>query len=161
MPRVWALVAVLMLLGGCARSHASDLKLWYDEPAAKWTEALPVGNGRLAAMVHGGTAEEHVQFNEETVWTGRPHEYHHEGAVKHLPRIRQLLAEGKQKEAEDLATAEFMSVPLRQKAYQPLGDLRLAFDGHEKATDYRRELDLDTGVATVGYSLDGVRFTRT
>jgi alpha-L-fucosidase 2 len=139
----------------------NDLKLWYAQPASKWVEALPIGNGRLGAMVFGGMADEHLQFNEETVWTGAPHEYQHEGAVKYLPKIRQLLFDGKQKEAEELAMEQFMGVPVRQKAYQPLGDLFLSFKGHEKATDYRRELDLDSGVAKVAYTVDGVRFERT
>jgi len=125
--------------------------LWYRQPAAKWEQALPIGNGRMGAMVFGGMADERIQFNEDTLWTGRPHEYQHEGAVKFLPRIRQLLqemrqfeAEGKpkeagakQREAEDLAGKEFMSVPLHQKAYQPFGDLRIKFPGHEAAA--RRE----------------------
>src|SRR4051812_7782435 len=83
-------------------SHAenSDLKLWYDRPASQWVEALPIGNGRLGAMVFGGLGEERLQFNENTVWTGQPHEYQHEGAVKYLPQIRQLLFDGKQSEAE-------------------------------------------------------------
>jgi alpha-L-fucosidase 2 len=140
---------------------ARDLKLWYDKPAARWIEALPVGNGRLAGMVFGGLAEERIQFNEETVWTGEPREYQHEGAVKYLPRIRELLAEGKQAEAEALAMEQFMSVPLRQRAYQPCGDLRLAFAGHERATEYRRELDIDSAVARASYRVGGVRYERT
>src|SRR5206468_1944444 len=96
-----------------------------------------------------------------TVWTGVPHAYHHEGAAQHLPKIRELLAQGKQKEAEALAMEEFMSVPVRQKAYQPFGDLRLHFPGHEKAADYRRELNLFIAEASVRYTVDGVGFTRT
>jgi len=106
---------------------AEPLSLWYREPATKWVEALPVGNGRLGAMVFGGVEAEQIQFNESTLWTGKPHQYHHEGAAQYLPQLRQLLQEGKQKEAETLALEHFMSVPLRQKAYQPFGDLRLRF----------------------------------
>ncbi len=139
---------------------AADLTLHYTQPATKWVEALPVGNGRLGAMVFGGTAEERLQFNEDTCWTGAPHEYQHEGAVEVLPELRRLLGEGKQKEAQDLAMQEFMSVPLRQKTYQPFGDLLLSFPGHENPTDYRRELDLDAAVARVAYSVDGVAYQR-
>lgn len=135
--------------------------LWYDKPAGKWNEALPVGNGRLGGMVFGGMAKEQIQFNEDTLWTGEPHEYQHEGAVEHLPKIRELLWQGKQKEAEKLAMDQFMSVPLRQKAYQPFGELFLEFAGHEKGTDYRRELDLEAGEARVSYKVGEVRFTRT
>jgi len=137
------------------------LKLWYTHPASRWVEALPIGNGRLAAMVFGDPAEEHLQFNEETVWTGSPHEYQHYGAAKFLPKIRQLLSGGKQADAEALAMEHFMSVPLRQKAYQPCGDLRLHFANHDNPTEYRRELDLDTAIVTVRYKVDGVTFERT
>jgi len=136
------------------------LKTWYTQPAAKWVEALPIGNGRLGAMIYGGAADEQIQFNEDTLWTGQPHEYQHEGAAKYLPTIRRLLAEGKQREAEDLAMKEFMSVPLRQQAYQPFGNLRLHFAGHEKAANYRRELGLDSAVATVSYRVDDVKYLR-
>jgi alpha-L-fucosidase 2 len=136
------------------------LTLWYQQPATEWTQALPIGNGRLGAMVFGGTAEEHLQFNEDTLWSGQPHEYQHEGAVKFLSQIRQLLAEGRQKEAEDLATREFMSVPLRQMAYQPFGDLRIRFPGHDEVLGYRRELDLDTAVTNVTYRVGDVTYKR-
>jgi alpha-L-fucosidase 2 len=136
------------------------LTLWYEQPAAHWVEALPVGNGRLGAMVFGGPAHERIQFNEDTVWTGQPREYQHEGAVKHLPVLRQLLAEGRQTEAHELGMKEFMSVPLRQMAYQPCGDLWLDFAGHEAATGYTRTLDLDSAVATIRYRVGDTTFTR-
>jgi len=129
----------------------APLSLWYRRPAAQWVEALPLGNGRLGAMVFGGVEQERLQFNEDTLWTGQPHEYQHEGAVKFLPQIRQLLAEGKQREAENLAMQEFMSLPLGQKAYQPFGDLRLQFPPQTNVANYRRDLDLDTAVARVSY----------
>jgi alpha-L-fucosidase 2 len=153
-------LASLPVFGADAGKAFQDLKLHYDKPAAKWTEALPVGNGRLGAMVFGGSAGERLQFNEDTCWKGTVHEYHHEGAVKVLPELRRLLAEGKQKEAEALAMKEFMSIPLRQLPYQPFGDVLLSFPGHDKASDYRRELDLDTAVARVAYTVDGVAYER-
>ena len=162
--------AMVLLLGALAAQGLSAeaastdgselMKLWYDKPARAWTDALPVGNGRLGAMVFGGPAEERVQFNEDTLWVGEPHDYAHEGAVKHLPAIRSLLFEGKQREAEKLAMAEFMSVPLRQMAYQPFGDLKLTFPGHDTPEGYRRELDLDQAVAAVRYKVGEVTFTR-
>ena len=148
-------------LGFGISSFAAPLVLWYGEPAKVWTEALPLGNGRLGAMQFGGLREERLQFNEDTLWTGQPHEYHHPGASEFLPTIRKLLSEGKQREAEKLAMKEFMSVPLRQQAYQPFGDLRLEFPGHEAATDYRRELDLDAATATVRYRVGDVTYQRT
>ena len=139
----------------------SSQTLWYRQPANAWTEALPIGNGRLGAMVFGGVDEERLQLNEDTLWTGSPHAYQHEGAVKYLPEIRRLLAEGKQKDAEDLATREFMSVPLKQEMYQPLGDLLVQFNGHTEVSSYRRELDLDGALSTVKYNIGDTTYTRT
>ena len=110
-------------------------------------------------MVFGGTTRERIQFNEHTVWTGKPHSYAREGAVKFLPEIRKLLFEGKQKEAEQLASREFMSVPLRQKAYQPCGDLLIESPETEIA-NHRRWLDLDSAVATTEWTSDGTTFRR-
>jgi len=155
-----ACVSTFLLSLAAAQQNPRQLSLWYPRPAAQWQEALPIGNGRLGAMIFGGTADERIQFNEDTLWTGAPHEYQHPGAVKFLPEIRKLLAEGKQRQAEALAGKQFMSQPLRQMAYQPFGDLRLHFPGHEKATDYRRELDLDSALAKVSYKTDGISFQR-
>ncbi len=130
----------------------NPLTLWYKQPANQWVEALPVGNGHLGAMVFGGVDHERIQFNESTVWTGEPHDYAHHGAYQHLNEIRDLLWAGKQKEAEDLAMKEFMSEPLHQKAYQALGDLVLDSPGAGQVTNYRRSLDLDTGIATVEFN---------
>ena len=127
------------------------LCLWYTRPAKTWTEALPIGNGYMGAMVYGGVNTEHIQFNEHTVWTGKPHDYAHKGAVKYLPEIRRLLFEGKQGEAEDLAGREFMSEPLHQKAYQPLGDLWIEFPKAEAVSAYSRKLSLENAAATVDY----------
>jgi alpha-L-fucosidase 2 len=143
-----------------ARSEPQNLELWYNAPADEWTDALPVGNGRMGAMVFGGAPRERIQFNESTVWTGGPRSYAHAGAVEVLPRLRQLLFQGKQAEAEQLAMDRFMSQPLRQMAYQPFGDLELEFPGHNKPEEYRRSLDLDFATATTDYVVDGVKFTR-
>ena len=136
------------------------LVLWYRQPARKWVEAQPVGNGRLGAMVFGGVPSERIQFNEDTLWMGKPRDYHRPDAYKYLPTIRKLLFEGKQREAERLAMQHFMSVPLRQFPYEPFGDLRLEFPGHDNPTDYRRQLDLETAIATTTYRVGGVAFGR-
>jgi alpha-L-fucosidase 2 len=137
-------------------------QLWYRQPAKLWVEALPVGNGRMGAMVFGGVAHERIQFNEQTVWTGEPHDYAHPGAYRSLAAIRELLWAGKQKEAEDLAMREFMSVPIRQRAYQAFGDLLLDFPDIPESdiTSYRRELNLDTAVAAVEYVSHEVTYRR-
>ena len=139
---------------------AGKWMLWYRRPATEWVEALPVGNGRLGAMVFGGVDVERVQFNEDTIWTGQPQDYQHHGAADYLPEVRGLLFEGKQAKAEELAAEHFMSVPLRQEYYQPFGDLILTFPEHEEAHDYRRELDIDSAVARVRYRVGDTTYER-
>jgi alpha-L-fucosidase 2 len=152
-------LALAILTAALAVAQQSPLTLWYNKPAVLWTDALPVGNGHMGAMIFGGTAHERIQFNEHTVWTGEPHDYAHKGAAQSLDRIRQLLWAGKQKDAEDLAMKEFMSEPLHQKAYQAFGDLWLEMPEGE-VTGYRRWLDLDTGVASVEFTRNGTAFRR-
>jgi alpha-L-fucosidase 2 len=135
-------------------------QLWYNKPAQIWTDALPVGNGRMGAMVFGGAAHERIQFNENTVWTGEPHDYAHKGASKSLQQIRELLWAGKQKEAENLAMKEFMSDPIRQRVYQAFGDLVIDTPGVENATGYKRSLDLDTGIASTEFTANGITYRR-
>ena len=91
-------------------AQTQPLKLWYEQPAVKWTEALPIGNVILVAMIFGGVAEDRIQFNEETLWTGEPRDYNRPGASQYLDTIRQMLFEGKQKEAEQLAGEKFMGM---------------------------------------------------
>jgi alpha-L-fucosidase 2 len=145
-----------------AQSAAKPLSLWYDAPASQWVEALPVGNGRLGAMVFGGPAHDRIQFNESSVWTGEPHDYARAGASRYLSTIRNLLLEHRQREAEEIAQVHFMSAPVRQRAYQAFGDLRIDFPNvaSTAVTQYRRELDLDSAIVTTRFSADGVRFTR-
>jgi alpha-L-fucosidase 2 len=139
---------------------ARDLRIWYQEPAKQWEHALPIGCGRLGAMVFGLVAEERIQFNEDTLWTGKPHNYVRAGARDHLDEIRRLLFEGKVKEATPIVRGSFLSDPVRQEAYQPFGDLRIRFPGHDGAVDYRRELDLDSAVARVTYRVGDVTHRR-
>jgi alpha-L-fucosidase 2 len=151
----WIAPAILF----CLHLPAADL-LWYEQPAAAWTAALPIGNGHLGAMVFGGVAEERIQFNEHTVWTGEPRSYAHPGAHRYLAEIRQLLAAGRQKDAENLALAEFMSVPLRQKAYQPFGDIRIVCAALDHPTAYRRELNLSNGIAKTTFTSGDSTYSR-
>ncbi len=137
-----------------------DMVLWYDKPAEKWDQALPVGNGRLGAMVYGGARRERLQFNEDTLWTGEPRSYANPNAHEHLAEIRQLLFDGKQRQAEDLAMQKFMSIPLRQERYQPFGDIYIDFRNHDEISSYRRQLDLDSAIASVTYRAGDVNYTR-
>jgi len=138
---------------------ASASTLWYAKPAQKWAEALPVGNGRLGAMVFGRVDRERLQLNEETIWTGQPYDPTRSGGPKALPEIRKLVFEGKWMEAEALFAKKMMGKPDQMK-YQPLGDLFLEFPGHTNVTDYCRTLDLDTAIASVSYGVNGVNFKR-
>ena len=134
--------------------------LWYRTPAATWNEALPIGNGRLGAMVFGGVAEERLQLNEDSVWAGQKMDRTNPAAAKAIPEIRRLLFEGRVAEAEKLADKAVVSQPRRMPPYQTLGDLVLTFDVPADASEYRRELDIDTARARVSFRAGGVRFTR-
>jgi alpha-L-fucosidase 2 len=152
-----------LLLGSTvhvAAPAAPDLRLWYRQPAEQWNQALPVGNGRLGAMVFGRTAHETIQLNEETLWAGGPYDPVVPGAYQALPEIRRLLFSGDIPAAHDLFGRTMMGRPYEQMKYQPLGNLQLTFPGHDSATDYRRELDLDAAVARVEYTVGGTRFVR-
>ncbi|MBW8814825.1 MAG: glycoside hydrolase family 95 protein [Caulobacterales bacterium] len=145
-----------------ARSEPqADLRLWYRQPAAAWTEALPIGTGRLGAMVYGGVSLERLQLNEDTLWGGGPYDPANPEALAALPQIRALIDAGEYAAATELANARFMGRPLRQMSYETLGELRLAFVGlPDAADDYVRELDLDAAAARVRFSCGGVRFQR-
>lgn len=134
--------------------------LWYRAPAASWNEALPIGNGRLGAMVFGGVEQEHLQLNEETLWSGGPYDPVVKGGAAALPEIRRLLFAGDIAKAHDLFGRRMMGVPYEQMKYQSLGDLLLNFPAGRTVSDYRRELDLDRAVARVSYRADGVTYTR-
>ena len=145
---------------GAATGPANSLALWYPRPAREWLEALPIGNGRLAAMVFGGVDTEVLQLNEGTIWGGGPHNYDSSEGLAALPQIRQLVLDGKFHEAEELVNAKFMGRPAGQMPYQPAGNLNLSFTETGDITDYRRELDLTTATAHVEYLSGGVRYRR-
>ena len=157
-----AMVALLLVTASAPPESTPSLALWYSAPARQWVEALPVGNGRMGAMVYGGPDHDRIQFNDDTVWSGRPHDYARPGAAAHLAPIRRLLQQGRQAEAEALAMREFMSVPLRQKAYQAFGTIviRMPEASVPAVSDYRRSLDLETAVATTRFVRGGITHTR-
>ena len=138
----------------------NETTLRYLQPAREWVEALPVGNGRLGAMVFGGIENERLQLNEDTLWAGGPYDPTHDDALPALPEIRQRIADGKFREASQLVGEKFMARPLRQMPYQTLGDLRLDFTPSGPVTEYERSLNLETAISTVTYRQNGVRFTR-
>ncbi|OXA98683.1 alpha-L-fucosidase [Flavobacterium oncorhynchi] len=138
----------------------NDLKLWYDKPASIWNEALPLGNGRLGAMVFGDPAVERLQLNEETIWAGSPNSNAHSKSIEALPKVRQLVFDGKFDEAQDLATKDIMSQTNDGMPYQTFGSVYISFAGHQKYTDYYRDLDISNATAKVKYKVNGVEFTR-
>ena len=119
--------------------------LWYRQPAAQWDHAMPLGNGRLGAMVFGNVNRERIQLNESSLWMGGTMERDNPQALKHLPEVRRLLFAGAPADVYRLADKYLMARPQRLQSYQTLGDLRLTFDHEEHIGDYRRELDLDSG----------------
>ncbi len=154
----------LLIIGGILPLFSfaqQELKLWYRQPAGNiWTAALPVGNGRLGGMVFGNPAEEVIQLNEGTVWTGSPNRNDNPDALAALPTIRQLIFDGKYKEAQELAVEKIQSKTSHGQMYQPVGNLHLAFPGHEQYQDYYRELDIKTAIAKTTYTVNGVQYTR-
>ncbi|MCY3018338.1 MAG: glycoside hydrolase family 95 protein [Planctomycetota bacterium] len=138
-----------------------DLKLWYNRPAGQWVEALPVGNGRLGAMVFGTVDQERLQLNEGTLWGGGPYDPSSPEALQALPEARRLIFDGKHYgEAHDLIGGKMMARPLQQMPYEPVGDLKLSIPRNGDVTEYRRELDLDTAIARVTYTVAGVKYFR-
>ncbi|WP_274652122.1 glycoside hydrolase family 95 protein [Paenibacillus humicola] len=136
------------------------MKLWYNAPGSSWKEALPIGNGRLGAMVFGGTERERIQINEETLWSGAPHDYNRPDAGRYLQEIRELIFADRIEEAEQMYLEHMMGNPVNLQAYIPFCDLWLEFPGHQHMEGYYRELDLGRAVTTVRYEADGVQYTR-
>ena len=139
---------------------AESSLLWYPQPAEQWTEALPIGNGRIGAMIFGGVARERLQLNDDTLYAGGPYDPSSPEALVALPKVRQLIAAGRYVEAHDLANEKMMGRPLRMPSYQTVGDLVLGFGVSSYSTGYRRSLDLDSAIATTRYVQDGVTFSR-
>ena len=138
----------------------TSLVLWYQQPAQQWTEALPIGNGRISAMIFGGVSQERLQLNEGTLWAGGPYDPVNPEAKAALPEVRRLVNEGKYPEAAKLLSAKVMAKPLSQMPYETVGDLLLTFPQTTNTENYRRELNLDTATASIRYTSDGVRYTR-
>lgn len=158
------LSAALFAMTFCTANNAfatdNNHILWYDAPATTWTEAIPIGNSRLGAMIFGSPSAERLQLNEETIWAGRPNNNANPEALEYLPKVRQLVWEGKYKEAQDLATAHVQAKTNSGMPYQPFGDLYINFPNTGKYTDYYRELSLDSARAITRYTSDGVTYQR-
>lgn len=154
-----ALICTLFSVGLSAQGKSTEMKLWYNQPANQWVEALPVGNGRLGAMVYGNPALENIQLNENTIWAGSP--YSKEIDLKAtLPDIRKLIFEGKYNEAQELTSSAIKSDGSQGMPYQTAGNLFLSFKGHDRYSNFHRELDLQKAVAVTSYVVNGVTFKR-
>jgi len=144
---------------GAADTNSRDMVLWYRQPAQQWLQAMPLGNGMIGAMVFGGVPQERIALNESSFWSGRPHDYDNTNAFQYFPQIRDLVFADKFQDAEKMANDHFWGIPKAQEAYQPIGDLLLDF-GTTNFADYRRELDMETGVAKVSYRSGDALITR-
>ncbi len=162
MKQFFSIQFFFLILLGCISPvmYGQSYKLWYDKPASTWTEALPLGNGRLGAMVFGNPVIEQIQLNEETLWAGQPNNNPNPEAPEYLPKIRELVFAGKYVEAQDLATEKVMSKTNSGMPFQPFGDLRLSFPGHGAYTNYYRELDLDSAKVSIRYNVNGTNYKR-
>ncbi len=161
---VRARIQLLLLIAAAAcPARAADaqpeMKWWYREPAARFWEAAPLSNGWLAAMVYGRTRDELIALNDASLWSGGPYDPNNPEGRNALPEIRRLLLAGEYKKAQALCQA-LLSRPRSVQHYQPLGEVRLRFEGTDGATAYRRELDMDSAIARVTYTAGGVRYTR-
>ncbi|MBR3937209.1 MAG: glycoside hydrolase family 95 protein [Bacteroidaceae bacterium] len=154
------LFAVVTMVSLTCCSQKQELKLWYDAPARQWTDALPLGNGRLGAMVFGTPAQERIQINEETIWGGGPHNNVNYAAKDGLDQIRQALWEGRRSDAQALCDQYISSKSAHGMPYQTAGSLMLDFDGITEFTDYYRELDIDRAVALTRFKANGTEYTR-
>ncbi len=156
---LFLIIVILLFVKSVTGQDIQELKLWYNCPAEDWNEALPLGNGRLGAMVFGNPEMEHLQLNEETVWAGGPHNNVNPESKPYISAVRDLLFKGEYKKAQDMAD-EFIKNPVNGMPYQPAGDIFVFFPGHTEYTDYYRDLDIGNAVATVSYSIDDVQYKR-
>lgn len=159
MKRIVLFAILQLLICSLFAQGNTSMKLWYKKPTSTWNEALSIGNGRLGAMVFGGTSRDRLQLNEETLWSGQPNQNTNAEIKNVLPEINKLFYAGKYREAEDLAVGKVVSTNSGMK-YQPVGNLRIDFPGHENVKSYYRDLDISEAIASVSYELDGVKYYR-
>lgn len=160
MRRFFCIIFLAAATAGFSQDR-SALKLWYDKPSGwTWENALPIGNGRLGAMVYGNVEKETVQLNEHTVWSGGPNRNDNPLALDSLPKIRQLIFDGKQKQAETIAGAAIITKKSHGQMFEPVGSLHLSFEGHESYINYYRELDIERAIAKTSYTVGNVTYTR-
>ncbi|MFP4621132.1 MAG: glycosyl hydrolase family 95 catalytic domain-containing protein [Bacteroidales bacterium] len=156
------LFALLLSINVWSLPESEDppFRLWYNQPAAEWTEALPLGNGKLGAMVYGTIQQEKIQLNEESLWAGQPVDAHPPEFREHLPEIQEALLNDNPARAKKLMQQYGTQRPTSFRSYQPLGDILLSFEGLNDTNNYRRELNLNTGISNVAFDSEGQQHTR-
>ncbi len=158
------LIGMALLLSSSEKQSTgslSNVRLWYNQPAEEWmTQALPIGNGSVGAMIFGGVKKEHIQFNEKSLWSGKPHDHFNPAFLNKIPEVIELLAKGRVAEGNDLLKGE--EIPSREffGAFQPFGDVFIEFNHQSEITDYHRELDLSRSLANVSYKVNGINYRR-
>ena len=152
-------LTIVLLAVATMTASAQNHRMWYARPAAHWLEALPVGNSHMGAMIYGGTETEEIQLNEETFWSGSPHNNNSSESLDKLQEVRRLIFQGKEREAEKIIDKAFVKGPHGMR-FLPLGSLKLKL-GHKDVTNYRRELSLGDALATTSYVYNGVKYDRT
>jgi alpha-L-fucosidase 2 len=157
--RVHLLFVFLISIISCSNPDG-PLELWYKQPAADWNEALPVGNGRLGAMVFGDPVNERIQLNEESIWAGSKINNNNPEAIKYLPALQQAIFNGEYKKAEEIASNYFLGTPPRIRSYQPLGDLLINYQWEGDLTGYKRSLDIQSGIASTTFKVNGSSVTK-
>src|SRR5688572_3906766 len=154
-------ISLLFITASSFSQTKPGLKLWYNKPSGRtWENALPIGNGRQGAMIYGNVEKETIQLNEHTVWSGSPNRNDNPLALDSLAIIRQLIFEGKQKDAERIAGRVVITKKSHGQKFEPVGSLQLAFTGHENFSNYYRELDIERAVTKTSYTVNGITYTR-
>jgi len=156
MKRIPLILLSILILSGCTTKDINrpTYSLWYDEPASEWTEALPVGNGRMGAMVFGDPNKERIQFNEESLWAGSKIDNNNPAALAYLPEIQKLIFEGKYEDAFVVARDNFIGTPPQVRSHQTFGDLQFNYHWKSEVSNYRRELILNSGIAVTSFEVD-------
>jgi len=160
LPNMIRYLAILFVSGFTISMPASDTTLWYEQPALRWEEVLPLGNGRMGAMLFGGVQKERLRLNEESLWAGEPFDTYPDHFKENLKTLQDMVLDGRIAEASALGHKTMVKKPTSFRSYEPLADLRLTFKHGRNVTEYRRELDLLRGMASVRYKVGGVAYRR-
>src|SRR4051812_38855560 len=159
MKRLFSVFSLLITIASFSQTK-SGLKLWYNKPSGTtWENALPIGNGSLGAMIYGNVRTETIQLNESTVWSGSPNRNDNPLALDSLPLIRQLIYDGKRKEAERVVNNSIITKKSHGQKFEPVGSLQLSFDGQDNYTNYYRELDIEKAVTKTSYTVGDITYT--